>query len=844
MASERDLLWRAFARDWRHFPLHWVTTVLGIGIAVAIVAAVHIAIDKTRAAIERNHANLYQDVSYTLENAAGWVPEKTFATAAVDHRIDALEPVIEAWVTIDDGGPRYLLLGVDLLRQSNLSRDGDVQAVEASRFTRLMTERGAVAVGPALMADQGLKTDASIELRHGDRRATAHVAAVMERAFVVDHPVFERLILADIATAQELLGVQGYVSYLKVRAGAGAEAMQRARDFAAVHATDLRWVSQEQRLEETSSLPRAFYANIQIIGWLALLLGVMIALNATLYVVRLRKDVVGTLRAMGVTSREILLLQGGSFLVTAAIGSVLGLALGVLVSDALYVLTLRTVNELFHPATWVDESVTAATLLQSLLVGIGAGAVGAVVSAWQARVIAPVTLMREKIGRPIHPAWRWAFGVGLIAVSLLGLLPETTDFIGVHAALFGLLGGFVLLCPDIIVGAAGLVAAAAAKAVSPLSLWGLRNIRRLKKFYALAMASLVVAVSVAMALQIMVGSFRAAVDQWISRGFDADYYVSLSSPLPGQGFTAADAQILAALPGVESVVASSRVELAFRGEDITVFAREDFHQLPSRYPVLAYDATLARQGNAVFVTEAFAFYRGLTVGDRIALEGGGAGHSVVIAAILRDYSGGKGYVMALPATLRPLLADMPITSLAVYVAADAVRRPGAVDFTAALANPSGVRVRDSQFIREFTLNVFDRTFEIITVLSIVVIATSCLGVMIALFTAQTEKRQDYRVLRMIGVTPREIGGLIQREVSLIAVASSLAAVPLAYVLAYFFCQRLMKQSFGWSFPLQLEAAGVALVFALAVAGSLLAGLVVARQFAVIRDAERADVAAA
>lgn len=842
--AKHSIAWRAFVRDWRHFRLHWITTVLGIGIAVAIVSAVHISIDKTRAAIERNHADLNEGASVTVESVSGWLPEGLYAAAVLERRIDAFEPVVEAWVTVGNAGDRYLLLGVDLLAHSNLSRAGESQALGASVFTRLMTTPGAVAVGPALLAEQGAAPDSLLSLRYGDRQTQARVATEIEASFAADHPVFERLIVADIATAQELLGVQGYLSYLKVHGFDSADVQARVRDFVAEHRAELTLVSQEQRLAEASSLPQAFYANIQIIGWLALLLGTMIALNATLYVVRLRKNVVGTLRALGVTGGEILLLQGGSFLVTASIGSALGLVLGVLASDALYVLTLRTVNELFYPTTWVDESLTASTLLKALAVGMGAGMAGAVFSAWQAWAIAPVTLMRERIGPPRSPAWRWSAAVLLIVGSLAGLLQGTTAFFGVHAALFGLLGGFVLLCPDVIVGAASVLAAVVAKFVNPLSLWGLRNIGRLKRFYALAMASLVVAVSVAMALQVMVASFRVAVDQWISQGFNADYYLSFSSPLPGQAFSSADVQGLRALPGVAAVVASSRVALTFRGAEITAFAREDFAQIPQRFSVVEMKGDIAAQDNGVLVTEAFAFYYSVRVGDVMALSRGDVSHDFVVSGIVRDYSSGKGYVMAAPAALQRLLPVLPTTALAVYLAAGEADRPSAESLAKAVSSQGGVRVRDSQFIRTFTLDVFDRTFEIITVLSFVVIATSCLGVMIALFTAQTEKQQDYRILRMIGVTPREIGGLIYREVSVIAVLSSLAAVPLAYLLAYFFCHKLMKQSFGWSFPLQTDVIGFASVFVLAIAGSLLAGALVARHFASSRASKHVDVLSA
>jgi len=838
MVTNYSIVWRAFVRDWSHFRLHWLTTIAGIGIAVAIVSAVHIAIDKTQAAIERNQANLYGDATHTIEPVSGWLPENLYRRAVIDYRIETLEPVIQAWVTLDKTGTKYLLLGVDPLRISNRSRGNEPQAVDASALTRLLTEPGAVVVGSALLTQLALTVNSSIEIHYDERRAQARIVSVTTPSFVIDNPIFERIIVADIATAQELLGIQGYVSYLKVRDASSGDlkkpSHERLLKFVADHHTELVLVSQEKRFEEASSLPNAFYANIKIIGWLSLLLGMMIALNATLYVVRLRKDMVGTLRAIGVTSNEVLLLQGGSFLITAAIGSALGLALGVLVSDMLYVLTLRTVNELFHPTLWVNEGLSLITLIKALAVGFGAGVLGAFVSAWQARAITPVTLMREKMGAPRSPVWRWALGVLLILLSLLSLSQDGSAFFGVHAALFGLLGGYVLLCPEVIVSAASGLAALAANFVNPLTLWGLRNIRRLKKFYALAMASLVVAVSIAMALQIMVGSFRAAVDVWISQGFDADYYVSLSNPLPGQGFSTLDRARLAQVPGVKSVVASSRIVLSYEGADVTVFAQEDFDQVPHRFPVIEIDAAMMAKEDSALVTEAFSFYHHVGVGDPVLLTLGSAQRELRISGIVRDYSSGKGSIITALSAIRPLMAEPPTTTLAVYVNADAYqgnRNSLSVELLQkALPRESGVRIRDSHFIRTFTLDVFDRTFEIITVLSFVVIATSCLGVMIALFTAQTEKKQDYRVLRMLGVTQKEIGGLIYREVSIISVISSLVAIPLAYMLAYFFCHRLMKQSFGWSFPLQVEGSGVGIVFLIAVAGSLLAGVLVARHF--------------
>ena len=95
----------------------------------------------------------------------------------------------------------------------------------------------------------------------------------------------------------------------------------------------------------------AFRLNLTALSLLALVVGMFLIYNTVTFGVVQRRPVLGSLRALGMTRRQIfalILLEAG---VLGLIGTLLGLALGVVLGRGAVQLVTQTVNDLFFVVT-------------------------------------------------------------------------------------------------------------------------------------------------------------------------------------------------------------------------------------------------------------------------------------------------------------------------------------------------------------------------------------------------------------------------------------------------------------------------------------------------------------
>ena len=94
--------------------------------------------------------------------------------------------------------------------------------------------------------------------------------------------------------------------------------------------------------ETLETMTAAFRLNLTALSLLALVVGVFLIYNTVTFAVVQRRRVLGTYRALGVTRAEVFRAVLGEALVIGLVGTVLGLALGVLMGTGLVRLVTQT----------------------------------------------------------------------------------------------------------------------------------------------------------------------------------------------------------------------------------------------------------------------------------------------------------------------------------------------------------------------------------------------------------------------------------------------------------------------------------------------------------------------
>jgi len=104
-------------------------------------------------------------------------------------------------------------------------------------------------------------------------------------------------------------------------------------------------------------------------------------------------------------------------------------------------------------------------------------------------------------------------------------------------------------------------------------------------------------------------------------------------------------------------------------------------------------------------------------------------------------------------------------------------------------------------IRAASLSVFDRTFAVTYALEAVAVLIGLLGISAAASVRVLARRAEFGMLRHLGMTRSEIGGMLALEGAALGAAGTLAGLAAGWIIALVLIGVVNRQSFHWSMDL-------------------------------------------
>lgn len=842
------ILLRTSLRHLLRHPWQIGLCVLGVALGVAVVVAIDLANASASAAFRLSAESVAGKATHQIVGGPGGLDDALYTKLRVDRGLRDAAPVVEGYgVAPQLGGLTMHLLGVDPFAEGPFRSylggpDVGVGAADAPLdLSRLLVEPDTVLMAEPLAREYGLGPGDSLALRVAGQTATLRVVGLLRPSDELSARALEGLLVADISTAQELLGMVGRLSRIDLilpeAASAAPAAPAPEAAIAAVLPPGARIERAQARSAALEQMTRAFELNLTALSLLALVVGMFLIYNTVTFSVVQRRGALGTLRCVGVSRRQVLAMVLGEAALISLAGSLLGLGMGLLLGRGLVTLVTRTINDLYFTVTVRGLSVDPLVLLKGLLLGVGATLLAATVPALEAMHTPPRTVLRrssaeERVRRAVPRA---AVGglllLGLGVVLLLapgGLLPA-------FAALFLIVIGAALLSPALLVALMALARPLLGRAFGLLGRMAARDVVAALSRTAVAVAALMVAVSVTIGVGVMVGSFRQTVIDWLDQTLVADVYVSAPGGTANRSEVPLDPRLVDALASAPGVAAASRLRSvqveAPTGPTTLVAIRAAPGRGRSVLRFLAGgdDAAWdAWERGAIFISEPLAYRTGLGLGDDLELRTDRGPQRFRIAGVYYDYSSDRGVIRMADATYRAFWDDAGVTSLALYVADGET----ADDLIARLQSivgswPGGapaLTINANAGLRAGALAVFDRTFAITGVLQLLATIVAFIGILSALMALQLERSRELGVLRAGGLTPGQLWGLVLGQTGLIGLAAGLLAAPLGLGLATVLVYVINKRSFGWTLDLVLSPGVFGQALLVALLAALLAGV--------------------
>ncbi len=840
-----SLLTRASLRYLTRHPTQLLLAVLGVALGVAVVVGIDTASVSARRAFELAGRAVRGTATHVVRD----VDEALYVALASAPDAPPMAPIVQATAALPDHGGRTLeLLGVDGFAQARVRPS---LAGLAGANALLAAERG-VALERGLAQELGLELGESFEVVLGSARERVEVAALIEGENAAASAALADLLVADIALAQDLTGSRGRLSridFVLDDADDGAE-VERVRAQLPPH---VRLEAADARDRSLESLTRAFEVNLRALSLLALLVGVFLVYNTMTFSVVQRRALWGALRALGVTRAEIFRLVCFEALGVGAIGSALGVGLGLLLAQELVKLVTRTINDLYFVVEVRALSLEPLVLAQAVAAGVGATLLAALAPARDAvNTPARATLSRSGLESRLRAAApRYAL-LGLVCCALAaGVFAwSAAPLVASLGALFLMLIGCALPIPLLTVGACRVLAPLMGALGGGLGRMATRGIATNLSRTGVAIASLAIALSATAGMGVMVESFRTTVAKWLRATLRADVYVSaptLTSTSVDAALAPALVERLVGAQGVAGANLYRALELQ-RGDGEWVRAVAIHFDPRGREALEFFEGERSAAWSAfdtrdvVLISEPLAKRSRLSVGDSFDLASPAGVRNFEVAAVFRDYSTDAGFAFVPRRAYVEHWNDPSISSLGLFAAPGVDAERLVEGLRAQLGENEQALIRTRTTLERASLEVFDQTFEVTHVLRLIAGGVAFLGVLCALLALELEREREFGVLRALGLAPRGVRALVLLQTGLMGLIAGVLALPIGMAVSLVLLHVINERAFGWSLTLDAPPRVFVETLLLSIGAALLAGLAPAWRMARIQPARalRAD----
>lgn len=859
------ILFRSGARHLARHPWQLALAVLGVSIAVAVVAGVDLANASAERAFELSVEGVAGKATHEIIGGPRGIDEAFYTrlrtTPDLRQALPAAAPVVEGRVRHDAAPGRTLqLLGVDPFAEAsfrgftrNLDQDASTGTIDD-----FLLVPGAAVMGFELADELGLTLDDRFEVEHRGQRHGLTLVGLVTPGDALARRTGRDLIVVDVSTAQELLDRLGRldrVDLIVETPDVGPAASLELLRSDLPPGVEVR--SKAARSGTLDQMTRAFRLNLEALSLLALLVGMFLIYNTMTFMVLDRRPLLGTLRTLGVSRRQVRRMVLGEAAVIGLLGSVIGLALGLLLAQGLVRLVAQTINDLYFTLTVRGVTPDPWSLAKALALGLG----GTVLATWPAareamdappRTVAQRSLVegRTRSGLP-RLAGFGVLALGLAAVGFLMPFHGPQHLVLNFAALFVFVLGVACLIPGLTYLAARAVGAPMGRAFGILGRLAARSVAATLSRTGVAVAALVIAVAMTIGVGLMVDSFRGTLADWLTTTLIADVYVSTGDATSRHQPPPMDPAVVDALTTAPGVAYSNRLRRAETTSRHGDGAPEDRSKImvldidPRAYRLYTFAegrpeaAWRGFESGQVLISEPYAFHHQLGVGDRFELLTDRGFQSFEVAGVYYNYASDRGLVTMDRRTYDRYFDDPAVEALGLFlepdadadaVIADLRRRVGDLgEGTASAIDTSmdataGVTITPNGELRRAALEIFDRTFVITGVLRLLALAVAFLGVLGALMALQLERARELATLRVHGLTPGQVWGLVSTQTGLLGFIAGLLSMPLGVALAVLLIDIINRRSFGWSLQMDVNPAILVQALLLAMAAALLAGL--------------------
>jgi putative ABC transport system permease protein len=780
----RALSFQYFLREWQKTAI----TLVGIILGVMIYSSIRLVMSNAIASFNKTAELVSGKNEIILEGNSGDIPETI------------IPELLKAGVNVAPQSIRYIkrysndnstnikqemvqLIGVDLFSKQNYF--GDELKINSDQSLSLLQFKADSFSGifsnndfTEITAEAG---DRIIKINNiGDFKAEKLLQAFQGLTIII-----------DISQFQEIFREFGTVNRLGVECPklSKSDCIQK---LTKILPAGIVPSASSKHAEYATKLTEAFRLNLHFLACISVFVSAFLIYNMTSYSTLKRSGEFKLLNALGASARQLRQLMLIENLLLTAVGLVIGLIFGYLLSIKLMQAVAGTISNLYLPLEVTTVRLNYEVVIETIILALGATYLAAVLATKELKIIS----FKKQL-------------ILTLVLLISSYFAANRNFLNINI-LFGFISptlvlfGTLLLLPIVL---DAILRALRAIYYQPGIILALDHLQTTFSRNVISIGALMVSTGMFLGLSIMITSFRSTVQEWISHITAADIYISASTAGPGDRNNFIPEQVINELrtdPQIKDLELVSTKRVRFQDREIKV-SGVNFNSITStgRLNFIDREPTSLTSSDLI-VSEAFSEKFNLKTGDLVNIDSASGSIQRTIKGVFYDYSSDQGVVYLDWEEFKRLFPAARPEALSLYINSESSRF---VDSLQKKFEKYSLIIQDRKALRDRVLMIFDDTFRITYVLQTISLLISALTLLNTLFMLRLEREREFGVLRAIGANSKIILNAVLTEALLIGSVGAMMGTVLGVLLSLLLVFKINIFFFGWSvryaFPISL-----------------------------------------
>ncbi len=816
------ILWiNAFRYYFRSFTQS-ILAVLGVAVGIAVFVAVDLANDSAKQSFRNSAVSIFGDTEFQLMGSTSGISENIYSdvvkSAELQPLLNLIRPIIDKQITLTDSNgveDKYRLLGINVINENVLSGNNKygIDFLNSSQTGFNTFAENQVFVSSILKNKKQLSI--ADEFLVEDTNNKVSIVGFFQGDNSLQRELMQNVIITDISVAQNITNSNGILTRIDISSVYDQNQKIALDKWFSLLPRGVQLIPSYTYSEARKSITKSFDTNLLALSLLALLVGLYLIYNMMTFSIHRRKNLFGTLRAIGVTKNEIFFLVLVEGLLIGLIGAIFGIILGILLAYFLLGLISSTINYQFFSSSPNSIALDITIIYQALILGISGSIVSVLIPAWSASRIQPRELIDIYGKYSTYNNYHIVlFFLGLLLCSigyLITLAPITNLIIG-FIAMFLVIVGLSLTVPTTTQIVLLIISSILEKIGRPtIVTLSVETIKNSLNTIAICIAALSVSIAMTIGIGCMIQSFRATVEEWLNQSLVADIYIAPPTLGFGQDLKGIDDEFIkyvSDIPEIEYISQLGSFEIFKDGYLLNLIVVDSAEKIFDEVIQLKEGEKKDIwndfvQTDSILISEPLAFQKNIQINDTFDILTDSGLKSFTVRGIYYDYSSTSGIAMVSKQVYDNYWNNSKVTSLALYLNDS---QNSEVVFNKLLDKFDtdwDLQIISSKKLNNASMEIFDKTFEITFVLRSISLIVAFIGILGAISAIILSRAREFSILKSIGFTNNQLRSIIGNQTLIIGIISGLISIPLGIIITNLLIQIINKQSFGWSIPMQL-----------------------------------------